>query len=307
MSKEESGKKAVGKRNPLVELSTDDTREDMGFDDVGSDEDGREGTGACYRDRRGVGDKNERAKGAGGSRSQDSEEADIPYTLFTSFFKNKFERLEEKLETSLRVQESRNRCDDADEVVPFKYKGNRIQFKFNRGLLGKLAAAKRETNDGDADKCAERLDELTKDVELRNKHIRIADASPGGWDTVEVYAGKNEVADNEEDARSIRKAEADVLRRRNQEKWKPSAKPFRNASPYQPAPVEEGRPNWRRGDQDSTYGRRPYQRPSTSSREGQDWTSERRSQGACFLCGSRRHWRRDCPHREEAEANRSRR
>ena len=65
-----------------MELSTDDTRDDMGFDDVGSDEEGRESTGVGYRDRRGIGDKNEKTKGAGGSRGQDSDEADIPYTLF---------------------------------------------------------------------------------------------------------------------------------------------------------------------------------------------------------------------------------
>ena len=189
-------------KNPLVELSRDDSHDSTFFQASPAR---LPGGGPVQHD-------------GGVQRSNNDDTPGISYDLFTSFFKGKFEGLEKRLRDALT-----QRNQDTVEVE-FKYKGNKLQFLHNANVVRKLEEAKRETElGGNPDVCAAKLEEVIKDVRTRNKHIRIADASPGGWETVDEYSGKSAFADNEDDAKHIRKAEACVLQRRKQQReWRPA-------------------------------------------------------------------------------------
>ena len=114
--------------------------------------------------------------------------------------------------------------DAADRVVKrlkrekgleFKKKGHEIQYLFNEGLGDKMesaSAALAEINaTGASDKTAldqakAELQEGMQAITQRQKLIRLADRSEFGWDAVNEYK-KDELADNDDDARRLEKAE----------------------------------------------------------------------------------------------------
>ena len=138
--------------NPLVELSRDDTQD--GFLPGGQARD----TNDTQEDRPG-----------------------IPYQLFTSFFNKKFEGLERRLKDSTVPKPE-------DQHVSWVFKGNKMQFGHNCDIIRRVEEAKRECEDrGDPDRCKQILDQITTEIRSRNKLIRIADCSPGGWATSGSY------------------------------------------------------------------------------------------------------------------------
>ena len=78
----------------------------------------------------------------------------------------------------------------------FRRKGNEEQFKFNASVEEHVKAEKKEleklapTDEGQkgiVQRTAQHLDEGTKILGIRQKHIRIADRSDLGWAVVEAY------------------------------------------------------------------------------------------------------------------------
>ena len=78
-----------------------------------------------------------------------------------------------------------------EEEVEFKFKGNRLQFQHNNAVLGKLNDGLQAAYRGDGDTCATNIKAAIREIQTRNKHIRIADTSDAGWNAVAEYVGSN--------------------------------------------------------------------------------------------------------------------
>lgn len=162
--------------------------------------------------------------------------------------------------------------------VHLKKKGNEQQFKFNSKLLKANAKASRAVESGDLAKAKEALKEGRDLLKERQKLIKLADKSEFGWSTINEYLD-DELADDEADARKIKKAEkraADRIKA-NQEKKRKSSRV------QQPSQGRLPGLNW-----PASTSSLPYFRPSSSR------SSLSRSQDICFRCGKKGHWVENC-------------
>ena len=103
------------------------------------------------------------------------------FALITAYFDERFSSMEERLTTSSSKEEK--------EEKTFKYKkrSNQIQGEFNQGILDSVVKAKRLLTAGGSQstkKTQEILNDVEKTVNHRNKLVKMADTSRGGWDTV---------------------------------------------------------------------------------------------------------------------------
>ena len=102
----------------------------------------------------------------------------------------------------------------------FQKKGNEAQFNFNSSVDDHISAAKKElkklTPTGEQDRAiiqnvTNHLDEGTKLIEVRQKHIRLADRSELGWAVVTAYEN-DELASDSDDEKRIYRAEREAER-----------------------------------------------------------------------------------------------
>ena len=152
----------------------------------------------------------------------------------------------------------------------FQKKGNEAQFMFNATVEEHIESAKREltkvlpSSGGDQKlaitKVVAELEEGTKAIAVRQKHIRIADRSELGWGVVAAYEN-DELAEDSDDEKRLFKAEKEAERKQQKKRRKlnPSLGP-RRRGPEVPAGRGGGQGN-----------RSPPIRP--------------RLVGPCFRCG----------------------
>lgn len=110
-------------------------------------------------------------------------------------------------QTILKKQENLASLIEAENVpVQFKKKGNEQQFKFNSKVLKANGKASRAIASGDTARAKESLQEGIDLLNKRQKLIKRADKSELGWAAINEYLD-DELADDESDARRIKKAE----------------------------------------------------------------------------------------------------
>jgi hypothetical protein len=109
----------------------------------------------------------------------------------------------------LSEQDTLTKKFQVESNIRFKSEGNRIQFRFNEEILDGLHKLHKLIPS--TDKSAYVAIDLITKLRERNKLIRIADNTAGGWATVREYESSG-YADNEEDEKRIRQAENRALR-----------------------------------------------------------------------------------------------
>ena len=82
--------------------------------------------------------------------------------------------------------------------VEFKFEGNKCQYEFNSDLQQELESMKSKIETTSIEDLEEQLENMVKKLRHRNKLIKIADRSEGGWTTVYEY-GRGDIADNSDD------------------------------------------------------------------------------------------------------------
>ena len=200
----------------------------------------------------------------------------------TAIFDTKLEEIQENFGSEVKRIKK-----EALEAEPWKKQGNKIQFNFNTGVLDNISQAKWGLENNKLDYVKEVLSEAEDNLKQRNKYIRIADTSEGGWETVKQYT-INPIASGSEDEKRIFRADARAMRKKKAAQRASKAKKSRSyndngsgsSSFYSGAQEQKNRPEMQDG--------RPFQ-----TNIGRRW-------GTCFACGSYDHFRKDCPSTKSA-------
>lgn len=126
--------------------------------------------------------------------------------------------------TSVR-QDSSNKENDPDEEAKvfkreteankLKYKGNQKQYLFNAVLEDHNVFILDLLRKGENSKAMKALENVLALIQKRQKLIKLADKSEGGWLVVQEYE-QEELADDSEDEKRIRKAQAQAVRKKKE-------------------------------------------------------------------------------------------
>jgi hypothetical protein len=100
-----------------------------------------------------------------------------------------------------------------DTGYQFSRNGNREQFRFNVSVLNSITEAATALEEDRIGEARHFIRQGTGRITQRNKHIKLADASTVGWAFIDEYT-QSDLADNEEDNKRIRRAEAAAIAKR---------------------------------------------------------------------------------------------
>ena len=85
----------------------------------------------------------------------------------------------------------------------FKFKGSQLQFELNSDIIEDINSVIKFIESNRHAKAISVLKGSVETLKKRNKHIRIADKSDGGWKTVEEYLSDEVASDSEDEKRII--------------------------------------------------------------------------------------------------------
>ena len=89
-----------------------------------------------------------------------------------------------------------------DTELSFRFKGNKKQFQFNEEILAKVETLEKHIIKGKTDSAIDKVSDIRKELNKRNKLIRMADKSQAGWACVEEYLSDELASDSEDDRKS---------------------------------------------------------------------------------------------------------
>ena len=217
----------------------------------------------------------------------------------SSIMDNKLESMKRQLEESSNTQMSELKKIRLTEPRIFKKKGHEQQYKHNEQVKSAVNEAKDAVVAGKNEACIAKLNEGIELIDQRQKLILIADKSDYGWKTVGEYLD-NELADDDQDAKKMKKAEKEAQRKIAESRAAKAAKArpwirnprspgntIANSSPS-PSPFSLSAANYSPRFASSTGGPRAIGSFPFSS-----GTAPKR--GTCFSCGKPGYWRNECP------------
>jgi hypothetical protein len=184
----------------------------------------------------------------------------------------------------------------------WKYEGNRVQFSLNSELLEDLNHTSWALDYSKTDYAREKIGEIKDKIAKRNKLIKIAGTSEGGWEVVRQYQ-TNPIASDTDDETRINKAENMAICKRKF-KGKKTNKTYTtstscaNAFQFQPDLPANLQPPFREPQSWFTgfplYNNQ-FKQFSTGGNQ------RKGNQGGFFSCGSMQHWRNRCPFNPKAD------
>ena len=180
-----------------------------------------------------------------------------------------------------------------EKDLRWKFQGNKSQYDFNCDIVDTLKQAEWAIENHKLEHCSDQLKEALDKLHTRNKHIRIADTSAGGWETVRQYES-NPIASNSEDESKIFKAENRALKKKKSSHTRSStsvsaAGTYTSSTPVIPS-LGVGFPqSFGRG---SFFFRGQHSQTSSYGNIGGFGAAP----GPCFACGEYSHYRRNCPY-----------
>jgi hypothetical protein len=196
---------------------------------------------------------------------------------------------------SLKSEVKRFKC---EQDFKWRFEGNKIQHQFNTELFENLSQVIWALENGKQDYARELVNECSESLKKRNKHIRIADSSEGGWDTVRMYESNPLASDSEDESRISRAESRAMKRKKSMQKTKKRFRPSATAtSDSQRSSVGNmfSFPGQQQQQQQQQQWQTPFRHSSFNSsfRGG--------ALGPCFACGESTHFRRNCPYTRYAQ------
>lgn len=191
----------------------------------------------------------------------------------------KMDILRDEIQGTNQCMKSQVKKMKTESQYKWRSEGNKIQFTGNTENLEDLTQALWALDHRKDDYARDLISACIDRLKHRNKLIKIADSSDGGWDTARQYDA-NPIASDSEDESKIIRADNRAMRKRKQ-KSKAKSKPSATVSApryVESPPFRGGQPSW-----DTNY-------PLT-----QGIYAGKPSRGPCYNCGSYKHWRARCP------------
>ena len=182
------------------------------------------------------------------------------------------------------------------KLPTFKFKGNEQQFEFNQDLLDSIDELRDLIEVGSVNRSSAVLEEMTTKLDRRQKMLKLADRSPGGWDTVREYLS-DDLADDSADEKRIRNAENQAMKKRNAKKRKDAG--ATRYHPYRPPPSDGKDDQPRNVPRTSLGTTRDFLPPSRDTRS--DRRTDREREKKCFRCNRFGHIRSECYAKSRAE------
>ncbi|KAJ8318521.1 hypothetical protein KUTeg_003612 [Tegillarca granosa] len=102
----------------------------------------------------------------------------------SSFVDNKIKTLQAEIHGSNLAVASDIKKLKSESEIEWKFKGNKIQYNFNSSIAELSSQVEWAIKNDKREYALELLNEVGEKLKERNKHLRIADSSPGDWDTV---------------------------------------------------------------------------------------------------------------------------
>ncbi|VDI48142.1 Hypothetical predicted protein [Mytilus galloprovincialis] len=126
--------------------------------------------------------------------------------------------LREELQGANQLMKSQVKKLKTDASYKWKYEGNKIQFDFNTENLEDLVQTLWAIDNGKVDYARDLLSATVDKIKHRNKLIKIADTSEGGWDTARQYDANPIASDSEDEAKIIRADNRAVRKKKGKSK-----------------------------------------------------------------------------------------
>jgi regulator of replication initiation timing len=191
------------------------------------------------------------------------------------------EVVKENSHLSLEVQRLKQKVENQMKLsstgFDWKQKGNRLQFEHNLIVVNTVTEAATALEYEDIEGAKKLLKKGIVGLFARNKLIKLVDKSEAGWAFATEYLD-SDLADNSEDAKSIRHAEAAAVAKKKQYRSTDSRRSDDRSS-------RDNRysPRFRSSDREDYYSSR---HSSSNSRDSRRSSDEERSPklGLCYFC-----------------------